>query len=102
MAPAYARPESMTDARFARYRDMMLAPGVRGAIVARMAQNILVDPEPLPRQIKAPTLPPWGNAADYLRDINGARMVAFPFAGHLVQQDAPGQSVATLQSFMIE
>jgi len=92
----------MTDARFARYRDMMLAPGVRGAIVARMAQNILVDPEPLPRQIKAPTLPPWGNAADYLRDINGARMVAVPFAGHLVQQDAPGQSVATLQSFMIE
>jgi len=111
LAPAYARPESMTDTRFARYRDMMLAPGVRGAIVARMAQNILVDPESLLRRIKVPTLLLWGerdcmipisNAADYLRDIKGARLVTFPNVGHLLQEDAPAQTVASLQGFVVE
>jgi pimeloyl-ACP methyl ester carboxylesterase len=78
---------------------MMLAPGVRGAIVARMAQNILVDPEPLLRQIKVPTLLPWdeqdgmipfSNAADYLRDIKIARIMALPGTGHLLQEDTAG------------
>ncbi len=46
----------MTDALVARYRDVMLAPGVRAAMLARMAQSILVPPEPMLKTIQAPTL----------------------------------------------
>ncbi len=35
---------------------MLLAPGVRGAIVDRMGQQVRVDPVPLLQRIKAPTL----------------------------------------------
>jgi pimeloyl-ACP methyl ester carboxylesterase len=72
---------------------MMLAPGVCGAIVARMAQNILVFPESLLHQIKVPALRPWdepdavipfSNAADHLRDIKGSRRMAFPGVGHFI------------------
>jgi pimeloyl-ACP methyl ester carboxylesterase len=60
LAPAYANPNAVTEALFRRYRDMMLAPGVRGAIVDRMSQQVLVDPAPLLRRIEAPTLLMWG------------------------------------------
>ena len=65
----------MTDALFTRYRDMMLAPEVRQAVVDRMNQMALVDPVPLLKAIQAPTLLMWGekdgmlpfaNSADYL------------------------------------
>ena len=110
LAPAYANPSvAMTAARYRRYRDMMLAPGVRQAILDRMAQTVLVDPEPLLRQIKAPTLLLWGdqdamiphdNSADYLRDIKASRMVSFPDVGHLVQEEAPAASLAALLGFL--
>ena len=76
LAAAYADPAKMTDASLARTRDMMLAPGVRRAVIARMEQTVLSDPRPLLARIKAPTLLLWGNkdalipvsnAQDYLR-----------------------------------
>ena len=50
----------MTDALFSRYRDMMLAPGVRQAIVDRMNQMVLVDPVPLLKGIQSQ---PWSCGA---------------------------------------
>ena len=76
LAPAFANAEVLTPALFTRYRDMMVAPGVRQAIVDRMDQMALVDPVPLLKTIDAPTLLMWGekdgmipfvNSADYLR-----------------------------------
>jgi pimeloyl-ACP methyl ester carboxylesterase len=90
---------------------MMLAPGVRDAIVARMAQQILVPPEPLLRRITAPTLLMWGdqdamippsNAADYLRDLPNAKLVSLPHVGHLPQEEAPAATLPILQTFLSE
>jgi pimeloyl-ACP methyl ester carboxylesterase len=109
LRPAYGNPAALTDDLFARYRDMMLAPGVRGAIVDRMQQQILVPPEPLLRRIQAPTLLIWGeqdamipigNAADYLRALPDARLHAFPGVGHLPQEEAPAQSLAVIRAFL--
>lgn len=109
LAPAYADASVMTDGLVAQYRDMMLAPGVRRAIVARLPQTVLVRPEPLLRRIEAPTLLLWGekdrmvpftNAADYLREMPGARLVAFADLGHLPHEEAPGRSVEALRNFL--
>jgi pimeloyl-ACP methyl ester carboxylesterase len=109
LKPGFGDPTALTEPLVGRYRDMMLAPGVRTAIVDRMGQMVLVDPEPLLARIKAPTLLLWGgqdgmvparNAADYLRDIKGAKLVSFPTLGHLLQEERPAETVAALQAFL--
>ncbi len=108
LAPAYANPNAVTDELFARYRDMMLAPGVRRAIVARMSQHVLADPVPLLRRIAAPTLLMWGekdamipfaNAADYTRVLPHATLAALPGIGHLPQEEAPA-TVRIVRDFL--
>lgn len=111
LAPAYADASVMTDDLVAQYRDMMLAPGIRRAIVARLPQTVLARPEPLLRRIEAPTLLLWGekdamvpftNAADYLREMPGARLVAFADLGHLPHEERPGRSVEALRTFLAQ
>ena len=108
LRPAYADPAVLTEPLFVRYRDMMLAPGVRRAIVDRMGQDVRVDPVPLLRRIVAPTLLLWGeqdamipvsNALDYERAIPGARVERLPGVGHVPQEEAPG-SVALVRAFL--
>lgn len=108
LVPAYADPGAVTKAVFRRYRDMMLAPGVRRAIVARMGQQMLVDPVPLLRRIEAPTLLMWGerdgmipfaNSADYMRALPHATLAALPGIGHLPQEEAPG-TVGLVRAFL--
>jgi pimeloyl-ACP methyl ester carboxylesterase len=109
LAPAYGDPARLTEATLDRYRDMMLAPGVRRAMLARMEQVMLEPPEPSLRRIAAPTLLLWGekdglipfgNAQDYLRAIAGSRLVSFPDLGHVPQEEAPEQSLAPVLAFM--
>ena len=108
LAPAYADPAVLTDALVTRYHDLMLAPGARDAMLARMGQTVLVDPLPLLRRIEAPTLLLWGerdamipfaNSADYMRAIAGSRLVSLPGVGHLPQEEAPG-SVEVVREFL--
>lgn len=109
LKPAYGDPSVMTDALVRRYRDMMLAPGVRQAILDRMPQTILVDPVPLLAKITAPTLllwgqadgmVPFGNSADYARDIRDVKLVSFPGRGHLLMEEIPAESVAAVKAFL--
>jgi pimeloyl-ACP methyl ester carboxylesterase len=109
LAPAYADPAFLTDALVTRYRDLMLVPGVRAAILARMEQVMLVPPEPLLRTIRAPTLLLWGekdalipyaNAQDYLAALPNAKLVAFPHLGHLPHEESPAETAAALRSFL--
>ncbi len=112
LAPAYAQPEVvMTDALVQRYHDLMLAPGVRPAILARLAQLNLLPPEPLLRRISAPTLLIWGdqdqmipiaNAQDYLKALPNARLVVLPGVGHVPHEEAPAAGLAALQAFLAE
>ena len=108
LAPAYVNPDVLTPELFNRYRDMMLAPGVRRAIVQRMGQQVLEDPVPLLKRIEAPTLLMWGekdgmipfaNSADYLRALPHATLAALPGIGHLPQEEAPA-TVSILREFL--
>ena len=90
LAPAYADPKVMTDALATRYYDLMRAPGVRDAMIARMQQSIRFDPVERLRTIRAPTLLLWGeedrmipftNAADYEKAIPDATLVPLPGVG---------------------
>ncbi|MFL5334045.1 MAG: alpha/beta fold hydrolase [Geminicoccaceae bacterium] len=109
LAPAYGDPTVLTEELAVRYRDLMLAPGVRDAMIARLEQVMLEDPEPLLRQIRAPTLLLWGekdamipvtNAADYLRDLPDAKLVTFPDLGHVPQEEAPERTLAVVRQFL--
>jgi pimeloyl-ACP methyl ester carboxylesterase len=109
LAPAYGDPARLTGATLNRYRDMMLAPGVRRAMLERMEQVMLEPPEPLLRRIEAPTLLLWGerdalipisNARDYLTAIRGSRLVSFPDLGHVPQEEAPERSIVPVETFL--
>ncbi len=111
IAISYGDPAKLTDAVFARYRDMMLAPGVRAAIVARMAQDVKPDPVPLLKRITAPTLLLWGqqdgmipftNAADFLAALPHATLVPLPGLGHVPFEEAPARSVTQLRAFLLK
>jgi pimeloyl-ACP methyl ester carboxylesterase len=109
LAPAYGNREVMTPALVTRYHEMMLAPSVRPAMIARLEQSILQDPVPILARITAPTLLVWGdrdamipiaNAADYLKAISGARLQTFPGVGHLPQEEAAELSGKAILSFL--
>lgn len=111
LKPAYANPATMTDALATRYHDLMLAPGSRDALLARMAQTVLVDPLPVLKKITAPTLLVWGeqdgmipfaNSNDYLLVIAGSKRVSFKGVGHLPHEEAPEASIGAVQAFLLE
>lgn len=109
LAAAYADPARMSEATVQRSYDLMRAPGVRRAIIARMGQVVLPEPEPLLRRITAPTLLLWGeqdrmipiaNAQDYLAALPDARLVALPGIGHVPMEEAPAGTIAPLRDFL--
>ena len=111
LKPAYADPDTMTDALATRYYDLMRAPGVRDAMIARMAQSIRFDPVARLQTIRAPTLLLWGeedrmipftNAADYVKAIPRATLAPLPGVGHLPQEEAPQPSLAIVRRFLDE
>ena len=109
LAAAYGNPEALSEASVTRYHDMMLAPGVRPAILERLRQVILREPGPTLGRIKAPTLLLWGekdgmipisNADDYLQDLPSATLVRLPGLGHLPFEEDPVQSLIPLERFL--
>jgi pimeloyl-ACP methyl ester carboxylesterase len=111
LEPSYGDPSVLTPATVDRYHDLMLAPGARKALLARMEQTVLVEPEPLLRSMKAPVLLLWGekdalipfsNAADYTRSLPDSRLVSFPKLGHVPHEEAPVESLAPLRAFLAE
>ncbi len=111
LVPAYADPGKLTDLIVTRYHDLLLGPGVRDAMIARMEQNQLVDPRPLLRSIKAPTLLLWGerdgmiplsNSNDYLKELPNSRLVVLPGLGHLPFEESPRTALLPLRSFLAD
>jgi pimeloyl-ACP methyl ester carboxylesterase len=109
VAPAYADAASLTESALERYRDMMIAPGVRAAILDRMATHVLVPPEPFLRGIAAPVLLLWGesdrmvpaaHAADYARELRDSRTVVLPGLGHVPMEEDPPRALAPVQAFL--
>lgn len=111
LTPAYADPALVTDALLTRYHELLLAPGVRQAIITRMQQSVLPDPRPILMRIHSPTLLLWGaqdamipvaNAQDYLRALPNARLVTLAGVGHLPQEEAPDASLSAVEAFLRE
>jgi len=109
LKPAYADPNTLNDALVNRYYDLMLAPGVRGAILGRMQQTVLQDPVPSLSSIQVPTLLIWGekdafipisNSNDYLKVMPSAKRVSLPNIGHLPQEEQPSIGLAALKEFL--
>jgi pimeloyl-ACP methyl ester carboxylesterase len=111
LAPAYGDATALTDATVDRYYDLMLAPGVREAMIERMEQTVLVDPKPLLKRITVPTLLVWGerdalipfsNANDYLGNLHDAQLVSFPRLGHVPQEESPIMTLSPVQAFLAQ
>ena len=109
MQASYADPAKLTPALMKRYRDMLLAPGIRPAILERMRQMSWDDPVPILRSIGAPTLLLWGerdrlvpvaNADDYLAALPHAQLVVLPNEGHAPQEEVPQASLVPLKRFL--
>jgi pimeloyl-ACP methyl ester carboxylesterase len=109
LKPAYADPNTLNGALVNRYYDLMLAPGVRGAILGRMQQTVLQDPVPSLASIQVPTLLIWGekdafipisNSNDYLKVMPNAKRVSLPNIGHLPQEEQPSIGLAALKEFL--
>ncbi|MCZ8253828.1 MAG: alpha/beta hydrolase [Hylemonella sp.] len=106
---AYAKPEALSEERLSRYHDLIRAPGARDAMLARLRQTVLVPPQPLLRQIQAPTLLLWGeldgvipitNAGDYLQAIPHSRLARLADVGHVPQEEAAQSTLLLLQEFL--
>jgi pimeloyl-ACP methyl ester carboxylesterase len=111
IAAAYANPGNLTEETLERYHALLRAPGNRTAMVERMRQTVLVDPEPILRQVKIPVLLLWGakdamipasNAADYQRALPQAELVIFPSLGHVPHEEAPDLSLEPVRKFLAE
>ena len=109
VASAYADPSRLDDATARRYQDMLLAPGVRPAVLARMAQTRNRDPLPWLEHLRMPTLLMWGeqdqmipvaNALDYQRAIPHAQRVVLPQVGHLPHEEQPQLSLQAMRAFL--
>ena len=109
VASAYADPSRLNDDTARRYQDMLLAPGVRQAVLARMEQTRNRDPLPWLQRLRMPTLLLWGaqdgmipaeNAMDYQRAIPHAQRGVMPGVGHLPHEEQPHPSLQFVRDFL--
>lgn len=108
---AYSDPSHLKQNVMDRYHDLMLAPGNRQALLDRMRQTILVQPEPLLAKITAPVLLLWGeddrmipisNAQDYLKALPNAKLVPLPNLGHVPHEEDGSVSLAPVIDFLYQ
>lgn len=106
---AYHDKTRLTDETVKRYHDLMRAPGARSALIERMKQTVLKQPQPLLEGIEVPVLLLWGeyngmipisNAADYQNNLKDAQLVGLPNAGHVPQEEAPDRNLEPIMDFL--
>jgi len=105
----YADPSKVTDAQVARIRAMMTTPGVQDALLRRLEQFTLPDPEPDLARVQAPALLLWGaadvmvpveNAARFEAVMPDARVVVLENTGHMPMEEAPEDSLLVVRNFL--
>jgi len=108
-AAGHGDPATLTEAIFRRTHDLLRAPGVRRAMLDRMAGARRSDPAAFLARITAPTLLLWGDkdrmiphahAEDYARAIPSAETVVLPGLGHAPMEEAPEASLAPVLAFL--
>ncbi len=111
LEPAYGNISRLSDDTLVRYHDMLLAPGVRDALLSRMRQLVLRDPTPWLARVQAPTLLLWGerdrmippeHAQEYLRALPRSRLALLPDLGHVPFEEDPAAALPALLAFLAE
>jgi pimeloyl-ACP methyl ester carboxylesterase len=109
LAPAFADASRMSEADVDRAHDLLRAPGVRAAILARMAQHVLEDPRPLLPRLTQPVLLLWGehdrlipasHGRDWLAVLPRAELVVLPDLGHVPQEEDAAASLRPVRAFL--
>lgn len=107
----YGNPERLSEERLAQIGQMMRQPGIGDALVARISQFTLPDPEPVLASIEAPTLILWGNqdrmipadqGARFAAAMPNARLVTYEGVGHIAMEEIPDESLADVRAFLAE
>jgi pimeloyl-ACP methyl ester carboxylesterase len=109
LAQAYANPQALSDTTVDRYHDLLLAPQVRAAMLARMSQPAVRSAPDSLSKISAPVLLLWGEqdrliaparAQAFMPLLPQAQLVVLPGVGHVPHEEAPALSLAALQAFI--
>ncbi|WP_429912854.1 alpha/beta fold hydrolase [Glycocaulis sp.] len=107
----YGDPSRLSDARVAEIAQMMRQPGIGEALIARLQQFTLPDPQPVLATIAAPALILWGaedrmipaehgeRFADAMPD---ARLITYEGAGHVAMEEIPAETAADVRAFLEE
>ena len=111
LANAYADPAKLRPETLELYRDMILAPGVRRAVLDRTRGHVLDRPEPILARIAAPVLLLWGEqdrmvplsaAPVFQAALRNERLVALPGLGHVPMEEDPERALAPVRQFLEE
>lgn len=110
-ATLYADPSRMGDAEVARIGALMRVEGVGSALVERIEQFTLPDPNPMLRSIESETLIIWGAADRMIPPDHGPRFAAaipnaelllIEDAGHMAQVETPDRVATAITSLMAD
>lgn len=108
-AALYADPSRISEAQLERIQAMMRIEGVGGALVERIEQFTLPDPNPALREIEAPALIVWGQRDVMISPQHGPRfaaalpnasLVLIEDAGHMPAEEQPEATAQAVRSFL--
>ena len=108
-AALYADPSRLTEAQLERIGAMMRVEGVGEALVERIEQFTLPDPNPALRSIDTPTVVIWGDQDAMIPPTHGPRfaaamgdaeLVLIEDAGHMPHAEQSGAVAGAVRTFL--
>lgn len=110
-AALYADPSRLSQDQIERITAMMRVEGVGPALIERIEQFTLPDPNPVLRRIDAPALVIWGARDVMIPPLHGPRFAAalpnaelmlISDAGHMAHAERPEPVSEAVRSFLVE
>ena len=107
----YADPSKVTPEQLERIRAMMRVEGNGQALIERIEQYTLPDPNPDLARISAPTLILWGDSDAMIPATHGprfdaaipsSRLVLMQNTGHVLMEEWPVETAALVEGFLAE
>ncbi|MCC5980303.1 MAG: alpha/beta hydrolase [Oceanicaulis sp.] len=105
----YGDPSRLSDARVEEIAQMMRQPGIGEALIARLNQFTLPDPEPVLATISVPALILWGaedrmvpaeHGERFAAIMPDARLITYEGAGHVAMEEIPDDTAADVRAFL--
>lgn len=105
----YGDPARLSEERIAQVGQMMRQPGVGEALIARLEQFTLPDPEPVLASVSTPALVLWGTQDRMISAGHGerfaaimpdARLITYDGAGHVAMEELPDDTARDVRAFL--